>query len=285
MIMDTFNIYFFKERSRQIDLDSLLNFFQNYEETEVEMDERSVRFKYQHPRLNYGACFYITPKSMVPNIYNLNPKYLEINFHIEIPILTPNYVIKQIIDFVKKVTERFDLFVYSELFSDVLPFKSDTVYKAYIIVKKAYLEKFPDKASQYIFVSTEKLSAILRYLDEQMQLQAYYKDLDTYVPRYLYFKENNRPVLCIEWTEGKLTVFPPYLDYVMYRTAGKLKVVEYDQFTQDNQKFLMDVPGFLKGTRVVPKKFAKKLYGYMKKQPLSSIGQSFNQLRLEELLD
>lgn len=283
--MGKFNLYFFKERSRAIDIDALIGFFDQYESITVEMDERSVRFKYLHPKLGYQAVFYITPKSQVPNIYALNPKYLEINFHFEIPILTPNYVVKQMIEIAKEVSERFNLFVYSEFFSDVLPFKSDTIFRAYSLVKNAYIEKYPHEAERFIYVSTEKLSAILRYLDEMIQLHNYYKDLNTYVPKYLLFKDGRKPIFSVEWKEGELTVFPPYLDYVIYRVAGKLKMVAYEDFLNQNQKYLMDVPGFLKGTSVLTKKFSKKVHGSMKKVKFNTIEQQFMHLNLHELMD
>ncbi|MBU1140900.1 MAG: hypothetical protein KKG64_00090, partial [Firmicutes bacterium] len=125
--MAQFNIHFFKEKSRKIDLELLIAFFEEIEGIKVEMDEKSVRFNYLHPRLPFEARFLITPKSQVPDIYRLSPKFLDLNFHLEMPILTPDYVAKHLFDLVKKVSERFDFHIYNEMFEDVLPFKMDVL--------------------------------------------------------------------------------------------------------------------------------------------------------------
>jgi len=87
--MSLFNIHFFKEKSRKIDLEQLIAFFESIEGFHIEMDEKSVRLYYTHPRLQHESLFVITPKSQVPDIYRLSPKFLDLNFHLEMPILTP----------------------------------------------------------------------------------------------------------------------------------------------------------------------------------------------------
>ena len=57
--MAQFNIHFFKEKSRKIDLEQLIAFFERIEGITVEMDEKSVRFLYLHPRLGYEAKYVI----------------------------------------------------------------------------------------------------------------------------------------------------------------------------------------------------------------------------------
>lgn len=87
--MAEFHVHFFKEKSRKIDLEVLIAFFEEIKGFIVEMDNESVRFLYTHPRLGQKARFVITPKSQVPDIYRLSPKFLDLNFHLEMNLLTP----------------------------------------------------------------------------------------------------------------------------------------------------------------------------------------------------
>ncbi|MCR3905798.1 MAG: hypothetical protein NUK62_02040 [Tenericutes bacterium] len=284
--MAQFNIHFFKEKSRKIDLEQLIAFFELIEGITVEMDEKSVRFKYLHPRLNYEALFMITPKSQVPDIYRLSPKFLDLNFHLEMPILTPDYVARQLFELVRKVCDTYDFHIYNEMFEDVLPFKMDVVFKVFHMVKEAYISKNPVLLSDYHLMSKEKLHQIFRYLDDLYELQNYYKELDTYVPKYHFLTtEKKKLVIGIEWKEHTLTVFPPQLDYIFYRVGNEIKVISYEEVLPLLEKNLQDVPGFIKGTKVIPKKTAKKVYKTMKKTKFMLINHTFSKENVKRLLD
>ncbi len=284
--MAIFNIHFFKEKSRKIDLDLLIHFFEEIEGISIEMDEKSVRILYIHPRLNYDALFVISPKSQVPDIYRLNPRYLDLNFHLEMNILTPDYMAKHMFEIVKQVCERFDFAIYNEMFEDVLPFKIDVLSKVYQMLKNAYVEKNPVLLSEHHQLPKEELSAILRYLDDLVELQEYYKDLDTYVPKYHFLTtEKKNLVIGIEWKEHTLTLFPPYLNYIFYRVGNEIKVVDYQEVYPLIEKYLMDVPGFIKGTKVMPKKTANKIYHIMKKTKFTKITHTFSKESVKRLLD
>lgn len=285
--MSQFNLHFFKEKSRTLDMEEVIEFFEQEPGFDVEMDEKSVRFLYTHPTLGFPCGFYITPKSMVPNIQRVSPKYLEVNFHLQLPILSPNYFAKSIIGLVKKICDRFNLFVFSEMFSDVLEFNAERILRVFQMIKKAYLEKYPENETKYYFFREEKLSGILKYMDENSALQKYYDDLDVVVPKYYFIKdEENNPYLAIEWKEGALTVFPPHLDYLLFhQTDGMLKVIDYAEFSKKNSKLLLDVPGFLQGTKVVSKKYGKKLSKSARKGKWSPVAKSFAKYHLHALLD
>ena len=250
------------------------------------MDEKSVRFNYLHPRLQYEARFLITPKSQVPDIYRLSPKFLDLNFHLELPLLTPDYVAKYLFDMVKKICDRFDFHIYNEMFEDVLPFKMDVVAKVFNMLKEAYIEKNPVILSDYHILEKEKTNSIFRYLDDQVELQNYYKELETYVPKYHFLTtEKKELVIGIEWKEHTLTVFPPYLDYIFYRIGNEIKIVAYDEAMPLIEKYLMDVPGFIKDTKVLPKKVSGKVFKVMKKTKFSLINHTFAKENVKRLLD
>ncbi|WP_025724780.1 hypothetical protein [Acholeplasma granularum] len=285
--MSNFYIHFFKEKNRSLDMVEVIDFFESLEGFEIEMDEKSVRFIYTHPKLGYPCAFYITPKSKVPNIQRLSPQYLEVNFHLELPILSPNYFVKSIIQLVKKICDRFNFYVLSEMFEDVLVFNAERIFRVYRMVKKAYLEKYPEKENDYQFIKEDKLSDILRYIDEKDGLQRYYDDLNTLVPKYYFLKdEQNISYIATEWKEHDTIVFPPHLDYILFHgEQGIVKVIDYKLFLNKFGKYLLDVPGFLQDTKVIPPKLSKKLNRKVKKYKWEPVSKNFTKQNLHVLMD
>lgn len=284
--MTSFNIHFFKEKSRQIDIDTLIAFFEDIPGFRIEMDNQSVRFLYQHPRLGHTSRFLITPKSTVPDIYRLNPRFLDLNFRLEMPLLTPNYVANHLFEIVKKVCQRFDFHIYNEMFEDVLPFKSEVLLKVFEMLKGAYVEKNPVIMSNYFLMETEKLKRLYRYLDDYSELQKYYEELETYVPRYHFLQiENKQLVIGVEWQEQTLTVLPPDTDYIFYRIQDEIRPLSTDAVRDAIDAYLLDVPGFIKGTKVVPKKQLKRVHRILKRRKFPIADHRFEKVELKQLLD
>jgi hypothetical protein len=284
--MSQFNIHFFKEKSRKIDIEELIHFFEQIEGMEVEMDDQSVRFLYTHPRLLFKSTFFITPKSHVPDIYRLSPKFLDLNFRMDMPILTPDYMAKHMFELVKRICDTYGFAVYNEMLEDVLPFKMEIIFKVFSMIKDAYISKNPVLLSDYKPVSQDQLFAIYRYLDDLLELQKYYQELNTYVPKYHFLVENGQKlVIAIEWKEQTLTVFPPFLDYILYRQAETVKVVSTKELYPLIEKFLQDVPGFIKGTKVIPKKTAKKVFKIMKKTKFTQHNHTYQKIDSRKLID
>ncbi|MCK9235398.1 MAG: hypothetical protein WC225_04105 [Acholeplasmataceae bacterium] len=284
--MTSFNLHFFKEKSRQIDIDTLIAFFEDIPGFRIEMDNQSVRFLYQHPRLGHTSRFLITPKSTVPDIYRLNPRFLDLNFRLEMPLLTPNYVANHLFEIVKKVCQRFDFHIYNEMFEDVLPFKSEVLLKVFEMLKGAYIEKNPVIMSNYFLMETEKLKRLYRYLDDYSELQKYYDELETYVPRYHFLQiENKQLVIGIEWQEQTLTVLPPDIDYIFYRIQDEIRPLPTDAVRAAIDPYLLDVPGFIKGTKVVPKKQLKRVHRILKRRKFPVADHRFEKVELKQLLD
>lgn len=285
-MMEKFQLHFFKEKSRDLDIAATIAFFEVIEGAEIETDERSVRINYKHPRLGFEARFLIMPKSQVKDIYRLSPRYLDLNFQLEIPLLSPDYFVEQMLSIVKRLIQKFDLFVYHELFEDVLPFKTDLVMKIFNLVKGRYLELNPKFLQTYSLVSKNKLNAVLRYIDENFELQKHYKEANTYVP-YYYFLVNSEDQLRIafEWKFDTLTVIPPFIDFIFLNRGNDVNIIKYEEFLEQTDKFLDDVPGFLKDTKVVPLKNLKKINKILKKNKFSKVLEALEKTDHYHLID
>ena len=136
-------------------------------------------------------------------------------------------------------------------------------------------------------INENRLTNILKYLNEQKSLLEYYYELNTKVPGYLFIKdENNLPFLACNWNEGDLTVFPPSINYILFkRKDGLIKVISAKEFFEVNEKYLNDVPGFLQGTKVIPKKGYKRILRQTKKYKWEPISKTFSKYNLNQLID
>lgn len=284
--MEFFHVHFFKEKTREKDIKAIIAFFEVIEGFDIKMDEDSVEFDYTHPRLGYKASFIIMPKSQVEDIHRLNPKYLDINFHLKLPILTPNYFATHMFQITKKLTEKFDYFVYQTYFEDVLPFKEDLLMKIFKLVKDKYLELNPKFFKEYHLLAEDKLSSILRYVDDSLELHNHYKDLDTYVPPYHFLlNEEDEVKLAIEWQDDTLTVLPPYLDYIFFSRNNDMNIVKYEEASKQLSKYLEEVPGFIRNTLVVTKKGRRRALRTMRRYKFSKVTNRFTKIEMTTLLD
>ena len=280
-----FNVHFFKERTRKIDMQHLLSYFEVLEGTTVKLDSAEMIIDYKMPRLGYMARFLITKKSKVPNISRLSPKYLDLNFHLELPLLTPDFPTKKLFEIVKDIANTFELCIYSEMFDDVLPFKMELLMKAFTLAKEAFINKNPSLMREYNVLDKQILSNILRYNDEMLSLQLYYKDENTYVPNYLVLKdEYGQMHLAFEWKILAATVFPPNSEYIFYNNETNIKIVSIKETIVALDKLLLDVPGFISNTKVTGPKL-KKIHKIMKKNKFSKIENRFHQVAITTLID
>jgi hypothetical protein len=191
-----------------------------------------------------------------------------------------------IFEIVKKLVTLFDFYVYNEMFENVLAFKLEVTMKAFEMLKEAYIKKNPIILSDYYRLGKNKSNAVFRYLDDQIELLNYYKELDTHVPNlYVLLTNKKEYKLAIDWKENSLTVFPPYIDYLFYRKNDEVVIIEYKEFFAKTEKFLSDVPGFIKETKVINKKQGKKINKIMRKAKFTKISIQYEKQNIKRLLD
>src|SRR5690554_4785043 len=111
-MIDFYHLHFFKIKTREIDVEQVFAFFDNVENTEVVETDQYIEIKYRQPHLSINTSFYFTRKSAVQDLTELDPKYLEIRFHVKLPILTNDYSANLVFKLVKKLCDRFDFYVY-----------------------------------------------------------------------------------------------------------------------------------------------------------------------------
>lgn len=285
--MMQFSLHFFKKETRHVEYNLLRAFFEARDDFEVRIhDDRSAEFIYTHPRLLHQAVFYQTKSSQVPNIYRIDAAFLDINIHVEIPILSPDYFTKEVLLIAEQLANKFDFYIYYEIFEDPIEVDIDFIMTIYENLKKAYIDRHPQVYDDYHILPKGKAGAIFRYIDELPQLQNYYRDLDVFVPKYhILTIDNNRLALAMEWRESTATVFPPFIDYIFYRSQAEVKVLESEVVFKEISDYLEPVPGFIKETRVISKANIKRAAKAMKKIRFPKRQYSFSKESLMSVLD
>lgn len=284
--MAYFRIHFFKEKSRQIDIDLLLNYFRDLEGFHTEMDEKSVRFSYEHKTMYVGYQYSITPRTTVPDIYRLSPNYLDVNIHVDIPMLISDFMYQQFLKAIDTFTRTFKLFVYHPLFEDVMPFRYELLTEVNRMMKTKYIEKHHDEVKEFVFVDQKILYKMLKYEDDILNLKEYYKDISTYVPKYQLLFNGKTLIQAIEIQDGMLTVIPPEINTIFIRMKDlTLKAFDYMSVTKKLQNLLVKVPGTIEGTNVLLKKNVSKFYKILKKASIKNLDSTYHSIRSSKLLE
>jgi hypothetical protein len=284
--MDFFRLHFFKANTRDINIEAVIAFFEVIDGITIDDSNNRLVFNYVDPRLDLTCRFFFMPKSQVKEIYRLDPKYYDLNFQLEISTLAPDFFVEKVLQITKRLVDKFSLFVFHETFVDVLQYRRDLVMNIFMRIKQKYLELNPKLLNEYALVRKDKLHGILRYLNDIYELQKHYQQEETIVPFYLFMKMEDKSVkVAFEWKYDTLTVLPIYLDYIIVNKGNDSSIINADEFYEVAGKYLEEVPGFLKGTYVVPKKNLKKINKILKKYKFSKIKEAFEFIKHTKLID
>lgn len=285
--MTKFKIYFFKDRTAKVDFEEILDFFEKFPEVSFFTGENEVVVSYTDEQLNNKFDFYLSKKLIVPNIYKLNPRYINLNFHMEMNALIPDFCADIIFNLIKELSQKFDLHIYNELFENILPFRAEVVKTAFQYFKKMCKEKYPDEYQEFYYMEKDRLTDCLNYQRQNYELQLYYKEDDLIAPRYIYLVNiiSSRPYLAIEWKEDTTTIFPPNLDYIYYNNGDTTKILIVDQVFDALDKYLLDLPGFIKGTKMIEEKSIKKIKKIMNKTNFNLVDNKFEIIEVNNLID
>lgn len=287
--MDVFILHFFKEKTRQFDYERLLSFFNDVPEAEViDADEASseLRIAYRHPILKSSADFVVSRRSTVQDIYKLDPHFLDINFRLEVPLLTPTFSSNIIFEITQKLCKEFNFSTYNSLYEDVMPFRFEVVSRGFEIAKQNFKDKFSYQLDNYYSFPQTKLNECLKYVNEQYDLHRYYKEQDVYVPNYFVVVDEDEKVhFTMEWAENTRTLFPPHVDYIYYRSGLETSILPYDEVMAKIEKYTSNVPGFIENTKVIDPKQTKKVNKALKKAKFTKVRSTLIRIDLSQVID
>ena len=281
------NIHFFRDSSlEKLDFSKVLEFFDNYPNFKTYYTDDEVQIDYRDDDFKFSYRYLITKKSRVNNIYKLNPSYLNVNFYLELPVLIPSFLVKEILTITQKICKLFDLEIYNDSFNDVQPFNLADVVVLFEDSRKQTIEDYgmQDKLP----FQKDKLDEVCRYQRSVESLREYYhNEVEVNVVEPILDKITNEYGISTTWTVGTPMVFPPHLSYVYIKDEQNLPfLVRGADFFSIVGKYLIEIVNFLPDMYILKAKQAKSARKTLNKlRKVAIIDQNFKSIRLSNLLD
>lgn len=282
-----YELFFFKEGNRYLNLDELFSFFDYCPFITVDASKDEVEARYVNRAVDLEASFHITRVSKVPDIHRLDPKYLDLDIYLSIDPMMPVYKVGILIDLVSDLCQKFDFFVYNILFENVAPFRKELILKSYEKFREIYRVKFPMEYTSLNYVPRDKVNDVFKYLHERKDLEIYCHEENLYfpVPRFVKSLSTGEVMCAVDLLDDRLFVFPPRCDLIFYRLDGELKTVYFDELMSVLEKYCHDLPGFIHNTKVLDKSGLKRLRKIMTKTNFTPINEVFTNIELESIID
>ena len=126
-----YELFFFKEGNRYLNIEELFNFFNYCPFISVDTSKDEVEARYSNPNIDLEASFHLTKVSKVPDIHRLDARYLDLDIYLSIDPMMPLYKVNVIMDLVSDLCQKFDFYTYNILFENVAPFRKDLIMKSY----------------------------------------------------------------------------------------------------------------------------------------------------------
>jgi len=282
-----YELFFFKEGNRYLNVEELFNFFNYCPFITIDTSKDEVEAKYSNPSINLEASFHLTKVSKVPDIYRLDPKYLDLDIYLSIDPMMPLYKVGIILDLVSDLCQKFDFFTYNILFENVTSFRRDLIIKSYEKIREAYKNKFPMEYTSLNYVPKEKANDIFKYLYERKDLETYCQSENLYFPIPYFIKglSTGQIYSAVNLEDGKLFVFPPKCDLVFYQNGDSYVIMYFDELMSVIEKFTYDLPGFVHNTKVLDKNGVKRIKKIINKTKFTPINENFANIELETIID
>ncbi|MDD3999958.1 MAG: hypothetical protein PHX62_03590 [Bacilli bacterium] len=207
-------IHFFRDSTyEKLDFEKVLEFFDAYPNFKIFYTEDEVQIDCRDDDFKFSYRYLITKKSRVNQIYKLNPQYLNINFLLELPVLVPSFLVKEILTLTQKICKLFDLEIYNDAFSDVQPFNLADVVVLFEEMRRETIAEYgiQDKLP----FEKSKLDEICRYQRSVASLREYYhNEIDVNLVEPILDKITNEYGISMVYNLSVPTVFPPHLSYI-----------------------------------------------------------------------
>lgn len=282
-----FKYYFFKENNRVYDLADLLAYFEACSNVTVSKIGEERRIYYKNETLNFEGLFVIGTKSVVPNLQNLNPKFLDLNIRLEFDILLSSYKANLLIDIMEGMCKRFGFCVYNEMFEDVSVFKHNTCLKAFELVKIAYKEKYEEEVMNFNKIEQTALNSVYAFLEQKQKIIEFYQEEEILPLEYVFFKEqgNRKAYIAAYWNGFDPFIMPPCVSLLVVGDGENKKIISFKEFSKRVGKLLKPADGSLYNLYIVNYKDIKKVRKITSKDKFEHIVVPLATVSLDSILD
>lgn len=280
-------IHFFRDSNlEKLDFLKVFEFFESYPNFKIYYTDDEVQIDYRDDDFKFAYRYLITKKSRVSQIYKLNPQYLNVNFLLELPVLIPSFLVKEILSLTQKLCKLFDLEIYNDVFPDVQPFNLADVVVLFEEMRRETIAQYgmQDKLS----FEKDKLDEICRYQRSVASLREYYhNEVEVNLVEPIIDKITNEYGISVVWNVGVPTVFPPHLSYIYVKEEQNIPfLVRRKDFMSIMGKYLIEIVNFLPDMYILKPKQAKSSRKALNKlRKVAIINQNFKSVRLANLID
>ena len=282
------NIHFFRNNTLdRLDYNKVLEFFDELPNFEVYYSTTDVEIVYSDKEFQFTYSYLITKVSQVRQVYKLNPAFRNEKFLLQLPVLVPEFVVKEILSVTQRLCKLFELEIYNDAFEDVKPFNLMDVIMLFKAARRSHIEEFGLEGK--LLFETDKLNAICKYqrsIDNIYECFQPSKVQVDYAEAVIDRKTGEYGICCV-WNIGIPTVFPPYFDYVKIKDEddGEFMVRRKDFFTFV-EKYLSEIGTYLPDMYVMKQKQAHKCRAVVSKlKKFAILDQTFSSARICDLID
>ncbi len=282
------NLHFFRDNSLdKLDFARVFDFFDQLGYFEIFYTEDDVQIIAKDEDFRFSYRYLITKKSLVKDIYKLNPKYSNVNFMIELPIMIPSYLAKEIFAIISKLCRSFDLAIYHDSFKDVQEFNIVDLDNLFNSMRQKYIEDYGYGNKRPY--DSKKLSEICKYQRSIEQLATFYEGRKITVPKVQAIEDSitkDFGISCM-FRAGEATIFPPHLDYIyVHDELNNVILVPRANFFSVMGKYLIEIEAVLPDMYILREKQARssrKVASKLRKFAIDHI--NYTNLRLCDLID
>lgn len=281
-----YEIFFFKENTRIFDAEALVAFLLEDENMKMvdKGDQVSIIYKNDLIGLNYSLHF--TKVSRVPDLARISPKYLDLDFYIDIDILLPMVKLNVMINLIEKICNHFDFLIYNVLFEGVTHYSRDIITKTYDIVRRGYAEKYQQEYNSLNFINKSKLDGYYRYVLDAKATNEYYNNKYLFLGAYFSknYTTNEVFVVCDLQLESAI-IIPPFIDFIVFERNGVKTLFKANEVINFLGKFVKDFPGFPGNAKMIEEKKIKKIKKLLNKKKLVPIDERIDKVNEGSLID
>lgn len=280
-------IHFFRRNDiGKLDYSKILDYFDTLSNFKTYVSDEYVEIAYSDVEFSFNYRYLITKQSRVNRIYELSPKYTNVNFMLEMPILIPSFLAKEILTIAQKVCKIFELDVYVETFKDVEPFNLVDLLVLFEKTRSKHIEE--NGLNDKITFDNDQLNIICKYQRSVDSLKEYYQNevaVNNVVP--VVDVSNNISGISYTWEIGKPSVFPPYTEFInVIDDEGNTLVINRENFFKVMNKYFTEIKTFLPDLYVIKAKQAKATKKELKKLKKFHIANyHFKALRLCDVIE
>ena len=252
------NIHFFRNSTlEKIDFNKVLEFFDTIPNFTTYYTDDEVEIEYKDKEFDFEYRYLITKKSRVSKIYKLDPMYSNINFLLEMPLVIPTFLAKEVFTITQKLCKVFELGYYHDSFDDVQAFNIVDLLVFFDKLRSAYIDEvgLGDK----IYYDSEKLNVICKFQRSVDSLIEYYhNDVTVNLCYPVIDKNSNESGICYDWRMGTPIIFAPYVDYINIQDVEEGNIlIKKDVLFSIIVKHLVEIKNFLPDMYIVKPKAAK----------------------------